>query len=678
MAGSHVVVARYDLLALGRPRQRLHLHRRRHRPRTAPTTRRHRRRPSADGHPSRADRRADRHPRRPSATPIGQRPCPNVSIPPWDGKERLNILLIGADERPSDGTYNTDTLIVVSIDPVTKQVAMFSLPRDTVDVPIPPGPARQRSGRSTAARSTPCSPTVRNRSDLFPGNERDARLQRAQGDPRQPLRPRHQVLRRGQLRRLQEGRRRDRRRDDQRPGPGLGRPLPGDRRPACDGSTSRAGSSTWTAPRRSATPARATARPTSTAAPPAARPAVAARAGRPAGAHPAAPRARRRRSRRRSGPTSRSTSWRQLLGLAAEVDTKNIRSYVFTPPLYQKEYLPARAATSSSRTSSRIRAAVKDAFTDRPGRRGAAPDARRGGGRGLGPQRHRRQRAAARDLAGYLDYHGARRVGARQKPPGAVPAEHDDRRLQRRRGAAARDDRLPRADVRGEGHARGPTRPSGPTSSSRSASDPTLATSTAPTASGRARARATWRYVDRRQPVARIRAAGRGRRRSSGRGRSRPIGPISPDPTGRWSTSTTGEIWTPVPHRNISSATYSSERSIERTSTGMPSLLEQLHDRLAGHALEDVVADRRRERDAVADDEQVRRRRLVDVAVGGQDERLVEAVELGLGLLEGHVHVAADDLAAGRQRLVGVAPPGRGHDPDARRRCRCSSRTAAR
>ena len=72
------------------------------------------------------------------------------------------------------------------------------------------------------------------------------------------------------------------------------------------------------------------------------------------------------------------------------------------------------------------------------------------------------------------------------------------------------------------------------------------------------------------------------------------------------------------------------------------------------------------ERDAVADDEEVRRRRLVDVAVGGQHDRLVEAVELGLGLLEGHVHVAADDLAAGRQRLVRVAPPGRGHDPAAR------------
>ena len=54
----------------------------------------------------------------------------------------------------SDGTFNTDTLIVVSIDPTTKQVAMFSLPRDIVDVPLPPGPARTSSARPTPARST--------------------------------------------------------------------------------------------------------------------------------------------------------------------------------------------------------------------------------------------------------------------------------------------------------------------------------------------------------------------------------------------------------------------------------------------------------------------------------------------------------------------------------------------
>ena len=96
---------------------------------------------------------------------------PNVSIPPWDGKERLNVLLIGTDQRPKEGTYNTDTLIVVSIDPQTKQVAMFSLPRDTVDVPTPPGPARQAYGPVYPKKINAWFTSVRNRADLFPGTD---------------------------------------------------------------------------------------------------------------------------------------------------------------------------------------------------------------------------------------------------------------------------------------------------------------------------------------------------------------------------------------------------------------------------------------------------------------------------------------------------------------------------
>ena len=135
MAGSHAVVARYDLLAkdvldsgcifIGDDN--------RHATWTPPVAvTRRRGQPSQD-----ASAAADRFART-RATAAGHA-LPEVTIPPWDGKERLNILLIGADQRPSEGTFNTDTLIVVSIDPVTQKVAMFSLPRDTVDVPIPPG-----------------------------------------------------------------------------------------------------------------------------------------------------------------------------------------------------------------------------------------------------------------------------------------------------------------------------------------------------------------------------------------------------------------------------------------------------------------------------------------------------------------------------------------------------------
>jgi LCP family protein required for cell wall assembly len=91
------------------------------------------------------------------------------STAPYTGG-RLNILLIGADQRPHQGTFNTDTLIVASIDPTTKQVAMFSLPRDTTGVPLPPGPARAALGTYYPAKINSLWTEAQHRPDLFPGN----------------------------------------------------------------------------------------------------------------------------------------------------------------------------------------------------------------------------------------------------------------------------------------------------------------------------------------------------------------------------------------------------------------------------------------------------------------------------------------------------------------------------
>jgi LCP family protein required for cell wall assembly len=107
----------------------------------------------------------------PEPTPVGSA-VPNVTIPPWDGKEQLNILLIGSDQRPQEGSFNTDTLIVVSVNPETRQVAMFTVPRDTVDVPIPDGPARRLFGRVYAGKINGWFQAVRNREDLYPGTNR--------------------------------------------------------------------------------------------------------------------------------------------------------------------------------------------------------------------------------------------------------------------------------------------------------------------------------------------------------------------------------------------------------------------------------------------------------------------------------------------------------------------------
>jgi LCP family protein required for cell wall assembly len=55
----------------------------------------------------------------------------------WDDPRRLNILLLGIDQRAGEeGTFRSDTMIVVSIDPVRKTVGMLSIPRDLwVDIP---------------------------------------------------------------------------------------------------------------------------------------------------------------------------------------------------------------------------------------------------------------------------------------------------------------------------------------------------------------------------------------------------------------------------------------------------------------------------------------------------------------------------------------------------------------
>ncbi|MCS6871888.1 MAG: LCP family protein, partial [Anaerolineae bacterium] len=59
------------------------------------------------------------------------------AIPVWTDPKRLTILLLGVDQRPNErGPFRTDTIIVLSVDPVRKTAAMLSIPRD-VWVKIP-------------------------------------------------------------------------------------------------------------------------------------------------------------------------------------------------------------------------------------------------------------------------------------------------------------------------------------------------------------------------------------------------------------------------------------------------------------------------------------------------------------------------------------------------------------
>jgi LCP family protein required for cell wall assembly len=53
-------------------------------------------------------------------------------LPDWQGTDRINVLLLGIDKRDDEPIAGTrsDTMMLASIDPVTKSAALVSLPRD--------------------------------------------------------------------------------------------------------------------------------------------------------------------------------------------------------------------------------------------------------------------------------------------------------------------------------------------------------------------------------------------------------------------------------------------------------------------------------------------------------------------------------------------------------------------
>ena len=58
----------------------------------------------------------------------------------WEGKERITILVLGIDQRPTEdpSIARTDTLILLTLDPQTQSAGMLSIPRDLF-VPMPDG-----------------------------------------------------------------------------------------------------------------------------------------------------------------------------------------------------------------------------------------------------------------------------------------------------------------------------------------------------------------------------------------------------------------------------------------------------------------------------------------------------------------------------------------------------------
>jgi len=75
--------------------------------------------------------------------PGNTQPSENVTygfgqlLPTWAGTDRVTVLLLGVDERSQEsGPWRTDTIMLLTLDPTSRQAGVLSIPRD-LWVPIP-------------------------------------------------------------------------------------------------------------------------------------------------------------------------------------------------------------------------------------------------------------------------------------------------------------------------------------------------------------------------------------------------------------------------------------------------------------------------------------------------------------------------------------------------------------
>jgi LCP family protein required for cell wall assembly len=82
---------------------------------------------------------------------------PVMAQDPWNGADRVNFLLVGADSAPGRPGVRTDSMTVASVNTATGATTLLGLPRNLERVRLPAGPARDRFpyGFSGEGQSTP-------------------------------------------------------------------------------------------------------------------------------------------------------------------------------------------------------------------------------------------------------------------------------------------------------------------------------------------------------------------------------------------------------------------------------------------------------------------------------------------------------------------------------------------
>jgi LCP family protein required for cell wall assembly len=89
-------------------------------------------------------------PQTPGATPDAATTATPTPIATYSDPARVTILLLGIDQRKGEkGPFNTDTIMLLSLDPVRKTAAMLSIPRD-IYLTIPVYNQKSRINRANA------------------------------------------------------------------------------------------------------------------------------------------------------------------------------------------------------------------------------------------------------------------------------------------------------------------------------------------------------------------------------------------------------------------------------------------------------------------------------------------------------------------------------------------------
>jgi len=74
-----------------------------------------------------------------TTTTVTTIPTTTTTTVPWEGRGRLNLMLLGADSGTGRTGIRTDTMIIASIDLTDGDIAMFGFPRNLIDLKFPDG-----------------------------------------------------------------------------------------------------------------------------------------------------------------------------------------------------------------------------------------------------------------------------------------------------------------------------------------------------------------------------------------------------------------------------------------------------------------------------------------------------------------------------------------------------------